>query len=441
MEILPSEYQNVELSRYEKMFVRHAISYNGYGFLLLKVNPTMIENESMNVVITSRGVVFLKFFEDFTDASLFGMTMQPYAQFVYPTAQKIISEKLLGNKSLSENRTKLKFPINIVYVFPSLKRADVEKTNISSLKDFVEKQCLFFEEFSELRQGFGVVMDRLLDNTIITVSADAMQISDLNVNSIMQRIAPEYVTVRVACVDSKEATPGVDSELLVIDEKDVVVKAFRLDIYDKAVKGIRLRKGNILVGDHQTLNIVFKDARFNGWSIGEIFAIDKLLIPNARRDNFEKNPAYFALFEQLMTIAAGITKDIRAASLKRNAALSNAIEQLSATAQQATIAIDEGVSSVQKGLITKKLKEAQIAVSNSATNEDSERYYQDIAFAELDMLIGKLKGTTKYKALNTIDKLTTTEKKILERVIQIIDSLELNCSDQIIEAILNDFST
>lgn len=212
-------------------------------------------------------------------------------------------------------------------------------------------------------------------------------------------------------------------------------------IYDKAVKGIRLRKGNILVGDHQTLNIVFKDARFNGWSIGEIFAIDKLLVPNARRDNFEKNPAYFALFEQLMTIAAGITKDIRAASLKRNAALSSAIEQLNATARQATTAIDEGVSGVQKGLITKKLKEAQIAVSNSATNGDSEQYYQDIAFAELDMLIGKLKGTTKYKALNTIDKLTTTEKKILERVIQIIDSLKLNCSDQIIEAILNDFST
>lgn len=211
-------------------------------------------------------------------------------------------------------------------------------------------------------------------------------------------------------------------------------------IYDKAVKGIRLRKGNILIGDHQTLNVVFKDARFNGWSIGEIFAIDKLLVPNARRDNFEKNPAYFALFEQLMTIAAGITKDIRAASLKRNTALSSAIEQLNATAQQATTAIDEGVSGVQKGLITKKLKEAQIAVSNSATCGDSEQYYQDIAFAELDMLIGKLKGTTKYKALNTIDKLTTTEKKILERVIQTIDSLELNCSDQIIEAILTDFS-
>ena len=33
MEILPSEYQNIELSRYEKMFVRHAISNDEYGFL------------------------------------------------------------------------------------------------------------------------------------------------------------------------------------------------------------------------------------------------------------------------------------------------------------------------------------------------------------------------------------------------------------------------
>ena len=88
----------------------------------------------------------------------------------------------------------------------------------------------------------------------------------------------------------------------------------------------------------------------------------------------------------------------------------------------------------------KKLKEAQIAVTNSSANGDSEQYYQDIAFAELDMLIGKLQGTTKYKALNTIDKLTTTEKKILERVIQVVDSLDVKCADIIIDAIINEFS-
>lgn len=216
--------------------------------------------------------------------------------------------------------------------------------------------------------------------------------------------------------------------------------SYKGSIYEKAVKGIRLRKGNILIGDHQTLNVVFKDARFNGWSIGEIFAIDKLLIPNARRDNFEKNPTYFALFEQLMTLAAEITRDIRAASLKRNSLLSNAISQLNETAQQAVSAIDQGVSGVQKGLITKKLKETHEAVSNSTINGDSEQYYQDIAFAELDMLIGKLKGTTKYKALNTIDSLTNTEKKILERVINIVETLDIDNSDAVIEAILNNFS-
>ena len=229
MEILPSEYQNLGLSRYEKLFVRHAVSNDGYGFLLLNVNPAMQENESMNVVITSRGVVFLKFFSDFSDASLFGTTMQAYTRHVYPGTQEIISKKLLGNKSLSENGNKLKFPINIVYVFPNLKRAEVEKTNITDLTAFVQNQCLFAEEFTELRQGFGAVMDRLLDSPIVNVTADLMRISDMNVNSVMQRIAPEYVTVRVACQGSKETAPGADSELLVVDEKDVVVKAFRLD--------------------------------------------------------------------------------------------------------------------------------------------------------------------------------------------------------------------
>jgi len=56
------------------------------------------------------------------------------------------------------------------------------------------------------------------------------------------------------------------------------------------------------------------------------------------------------------------------------------------------------------------------------------------------MLIGKFKGTTKYKALNTIDNLTNTEKKILERVIQVVDSLEIENADVVIEAILTDFS-
>ena len=99
---------------------------------------------------------------------------------------------------------------------------------VSAILDFVQKQCLFSEDFSELRQGFGAIIDRVLDNPIVPVSDTPMLISDLNVNSVMQRIAPEYVTVREHCVDTADSTPGVDSELLDVDEKEVVVRAFRL---------------------------------------------------------------------------------------------------------------------------------------------------------------------------------------------------------------------
>lgn len=48
---------------------------------------------------------------------------------------------------------------------------------------------------------------------------------------------------------------------------------------DKNIKGLRLRKGNILVGDKTTLNSIFKKPRFNGWFQGEIFIFDTYIVP------------------------------------------------------------------------------------------------------------------------------------------------------------------
>lgn len=176
MEILPSEYQSIELSRYEKMFVRHAISNDGYGFLLLNVNPSMLENESMNVVITSRGVVFFKFFEDFSEASLFGTTMQPYVQFVYPAAQKIISEKLLGNKSLSENGNKLKFPIrNKQYGRCDTPVSISEKKLAPIVWNAVQTQLALFADFEK-------VAGRLKDSGIQTQRQTDLQQEMLDVS-------------------------------------------------------------------------------------------------------------------------------------------------------------------------------------------------------------------------------------------------------------------
>lgn len=56
---------------------------------------------------------------------------------------------------------------------------------------------------------------------------------------------------------------------------------------------IRLRKENIQIGDESTIGYpkFYREARGNGYFIGEIFAVDNGLIPNARRDYFNQNPA------------------------------------------------------------------------------------------------------------------------------------------------------
>lgn len=229
MEIFPSEYQSIDLSRYEKLFVRHALSSNEYGFVLLKVNPAMISGESLDVVICSRGVLFCKFFDELSDVAVFNTSMTVYAKLVYPTTERILTGKLLSNKAISTDGDKLSFPMNIVHVFPGLKRSDVGNSADPEISKFVEKQCLFAEEFSKMRTNLSEIINSYLESPIVVLSDNQITINDDNVNSILQRIAPEYVTVRVACISDVESKPGVDHELLVIDEKDVVVRAFRLD--------------------------------------------------------------------------------------------------------------------------------------------------------------------------------------------------------------------
>lgn len=238
--------------------------------------------------------------------------------------------------------------------------------------------------------------------------------------------------VQIICITNS------DKELLAAGW--VATTSFLGSIYDRNIKGVRVRKGNILIGDSQTMNIVFKDARFNGWSIGEIFAMHPKLIPNARRDNFEKNPTYFTFIEKLTTIASSVTREIRNASLKRNAELSATLEATAKVRDAATGAINEGVSASQKGVLKNKLSNTQNAVEQVVANGEADAYYQEIAFEELDMLIDKLQGTTSYKAINSLHNLTITEKQILEKVFNVIVKSDFERSGELIDAILASFA-
>ena len=211
-------------------------------------------------------------------------------------------------------------------------------------------------------------------------------------------------------------------------------------IFDRSIKGIRLRKGNILIGDNQTLNVIFKDARFNGWCVGEIFVLHPKLIPNARRDNFEKNPHYFTFIEKLTVLANSITKDIRNASLKRNAELSAALEATERVSEVVVEAIDKGVSASQKNSLKGELSNIQTTVGQVPLNSEMDTFCQEIAFEELDMLINKVQGITSYKALNSLNNLSKAEKQILEKVFNAILKSSPSNSEELISSILDAFS-
>ncbi len=245
MEIMPSEYHHLELSRNEKIFVRNIISNERFGFFLIKVNPAMLFNESMHVLICSEGIVFLKFFENLTDESSFAEIMPVYISTVFNQTRDIVTNKLISNQSLTSDDGKLKFPVNIVYVFPAFNRDILNKINNYDLQSFSQKHCIFKEDLSKVRSDFDAFIEDCLKNTITECATPQMVIAEENINSILQRIAPEYVTVRVSPIEDSDFKAGADEELLVVTPNDAAVRAFRLDedqinIVNKISKGEQL---------------------------------------------------------------------------------------------------------------------------------------------------------------------------------------------------------
>lgn len=58
---------------------------------------------------------------------------------------------------------------------------------------------------------------------------------------------------------------------------------------ENRMRGLRLRSANIQVGNDDVLKDFFKENRGNYYFVGEVFAIDKDLIPNSQRDYFNEN--------------------------------------------------------------------------------------------------------------------------------------------------------
>lgn len=224
-------------------------------------------------------------------------------------------------------------------------------------------------------------------------------------------------------------------------------------IHDDAIRGLRLRKGNIQIGDDRTLNGIFSQSRFNGWNQGEIFVLDNALIPNARRDNFEQNTAYHQLIKTLKnTIGSQLSAAIGKASRERNDPSKKAINE-------AKKAVDEGKNALQQGFasgvakqrlvenLTKTLdatREVADKKKKTSSTSQSIKKSEEIqtAVTQLETTLGKIEDSDHFKIEVLKGRISKKEKKILTIVTDVLseyldDQLVNHIIDQINDAILN----
>jgi hypothetical protein len=83
------------------------------------------------------------------------------------------------------------------------------------------------------------------------------------------------------------------------------------------IKGLRLRVGNVQVGESNILEELFPETRFNAWAVGEVHILDPRIVPNGRRDHFLANVHYTNVTNHLAPIARDIARRCRTSSIRR----------------------------------------------------------------------------------------------------------------------------
>lgn len=180
-------------------------------------------------------------------------------------------------------------------------------------------------------------------------------------------------------------------------------------ITDNSIKGIRVRQGNILIGDKSTCSSYFKEERFNGWIIGELHVLDPEMIVNSRRDDFEKNDAYYELIKMFEKWAISISKDIRSISYERNL-----------SREKKAVVEAESIEDVNNLCCEDYSYAEDVTESDFLDSGDSEMVAEMGYMDKLSLLIDQKKAQTRYRALNINSKLTIEQRKVLERVFDLI---------------------
>lgn len=214
-------------------------------------------------------------------------------------------------------------------------------------------------------------------------------------------------------------------------------------ISESEISGLRVRKGNILIGDNKTLNEIFREGRFNGWTQGEVFVLTDKLIPNARRDDFEQNEAYFKFINALSDgIGWDITKEIRETSLSRNDPAAKVIKEVERKVTEAGTILEEGFnSSVDKNRLVDELTKTIDSLLKVKPKDETQQQQLTELQGQVSKAIVEVSGSSKYKFNEINSGIDKKSKKILAIVSNILSKkLSKFLVDEIIDEIIKELN-
>lgn len=218
--------------------------------------------------------------------------------------------------------------------------------------------------------------------------------------------------------------PGIDGNLAAVGW--VLHHGYRGAIPTKAlVKGLRLRDGNMQVGDNAVLEELFPEPRFNAWSVGEVHVIDSRIMPNGRRDHFEQSVHFDNLLNQLAPTIRDISRHCRQSSISRKWLRDFELQKAAALEKAAAVArggLSKQANSQHRTEVAHALNAMEKVVSHRQLSDEVRTELADELRKTTDRVTTLLAGKPK-----TADPLSRFRPQVRDAYQHVI-SLIYNCS-------------
>ena len=224
------------------------------------------------------------------------------------------------------------------------------------------------------------------------------------------------------------------------------------------MRGIRLRKANIQIGESNALHKLFKEDRGNFYYVGELHIVCNDLIPNARRDYFIENTSckqfetiFMNKFKDKLHKLYNLASDYRSANKRVEDNLKQQSEIKAKEEKEGFLHSKDRDNSLNK---LKTLEEELPKLKNDITKLKERHSYDEVInkiFESIDKKyeleedvdnktqnIKASKTKMNYKA-NKLSKLTRNERKIVTKILEIIEkNLLKNEAEKIIDIIMEE---